>query len=808
MSEKKKEKVRNLHMKRTLAAAGTMLACAAIFGIAGNSQDSQAAGKYTISKSTQPCNSTYRKLPAYNSKTKNYYTIKSYLERLESKGGGTLVLRKGTYKVCSTLVVPSNVTIQFKSGAKIKKTYETGSSSLKPSKVLFRLSDKKAKQYKGTKKVTFKGSKKATIDLGKVNGAVAIDLGHNYYITVSKLNFKGKKGGTYINITGSKRVSVENCSFQNGAEKSGDDYKAAVTLNSVASLPCKNVRITSNKFTKLENGIATTKCKKQVYSTKVSIRKNTFINMSETAVKGKMWDKPVITSNTVKRTDGTNSTSSAVKLYSIKDPDVSKNKIRNCGYAVYIGRASGVNNSISSAKTQDMKENTVSSLRHYYVPYKNASTVRLLYFQTKSDKTFTITPNSEPYREHYDDLPEYKANSSQARTYFVFRSYMEQLEYAGGGTITVAPGTYKLSHAVCIPSNVTVNFQSGVRIQKVKAADTSLAINKTMFEIVPPSKEGEKNSVGGYNGSRNVTLQGDVNVVIDCDNVLNAMAIIMGHAQNITIRNIAFTNEYGSHFIELNSSKNVTIENCSFTDFRIYNNKSHKEAINVDTTDSNNNGFNYDWSTHDRTACDTVNIKGCMFNNMGAAVGSHTYSVNTLNQQIYHENVTIQDCKVNQTYNAAVRMMNWRNAVIKDNVFAGIQGLQDNKGYKYVCVLAKGVVNPTIKGNTFSKGGTKKNCAVRIDMKSSADVQAAINAGYADSYSQITEQNIIDLRDNTVGVGCYKYFRIVNEDGSDRDHKECMFNNSANASEGEDDSKEEPIEEDPKTETEAVDKKG
>ena len=47
------------------------------------------------------------------------------------------------------------------------------------------------------------------------------------------------------------------------------------------------------------------------------------------------------------------------------------------------------------------------------------------------------------------------------------------------------------------------------KIQKVKAVNTNLATNKTMFELVPPSKEGVKNSVGGYNGSQNVTLQGN-----------------------------------------------------------------------------------------------------------------------------------------------------------------------------------------------------------------------------------------------------------------------------------------------------------
>lgn len=783
-----------MYMKRKVAAAGILLACGVVCGMAQNPGDAQAAGKYTISKSTKPCDASYRKLSSYNSKTKHYYTIKSYLEKLKSRGGGTLVLKKGTYKVCSTLVIPSNVTIQLKSGAKLKKTYETGSSSLKPTKTLFKLASK-AKDYKGTKKVAIKGAKKATIDLGKVNNAMAIDMGHNYNVSVSKIQFKGKKGGAYINIAGSKKVSVEDCTFTNGQEKSGNK-QTAVTVNSLGATPCLNVKITSNTFQKLESGVASTKYKKDAYSTKISIKKNTFTDMRDAAVIGKMWDEPVITSNTVKRRDNTNATSSAIKLYSIKDPEVSRNTFDNCGYAVNIARASSVDNTLSQEKISSMKNNEVGSLTHYYVPYKNATTTRLFYFQSKSDNTFTITPSSKPYREHYEDDKDYTANGGQAKTYFMFRSYMEQLEYAGGGTLNVQAGNYKLSHSVCIPSNVTVNFQSGVKIQKVKAVDTNLATNKTMFEIVPPSKEKVKNSVSGYNGSQNVTLQGDVNVIIDCDNVVNAMGVVMGHAQNVVIRNIAFTNEYGSHFIELNSSKNVTIENCSFTDFRVYNNKSHKEAINVDTTDLNTNGFNYEWSSHDRTACNTVNINNCMFTNMGAAIGSHTYSVDMNNQQIYHENVTIQNCKVNQTYNAAVRIWNWRNTVIKDNQFLGIQGLEDNKGYNYTCILVRGAVNPTITGNTFSKGGTKQKCAICVEILSSASVATAVAAGYADTICQISEQNYEDMKKNTVLEGCYKYYRVEFEDGTYKPRKECLFEVSDSADEGEDTSKNDEVKDD------------
>nr|MBP3597875.1 hypothetical protein [Eubacterium sp.] len=421
---------------------------------------------------------------------------------------------------------------------------------------------------------------------------------------------------------------------------------------------------------------------------------------------------------------------------------------------------------------------------------------RWFYFRNKEDKDFVITPTTGPYHEKYEDTSDYTAYNSEAKTYFILRSYMEQLEYAGGGTITLAPGTYELSHSVCIPSNVTLTLSDGVIVKKRAATDTDMATNKAMFELVPPSKEAAKNSIGGYNGSQNVTIQGQGSSIIDCNNIVSAMGVVMGHAQNVTIKNIAFLNDHGSHFIEMNSSKNVTVESCSFTDFKIYDNKSHKEAINIDTPDTNNNGFSYEWSNHDRTPCNTVLINNCLFTNIGVAVGSHTYSVSTTGQQIYHENVTIQNCQTSSTYNAAIRMFNWKNAVIKDNKFHGVQGLEDNKGKSYVCILARGVVNPTITGNSFNKGtkpdGTvKRSCAVRIDMVTAASVQGAVNAGYPNTISELSEQNYADLKNNTIDASCYKYFRVVNEDGSNKPKEECMFNNASAGADGEDTSSEE-----------------
>ncbi len=161
-------------------------------------------------------------------------------------------------------------------------------------------------------------------------------------------------------------------------------------------------------------------------------------------------------------------------------------------------------------------------------------------------------------------------------------------------------------------------------------------------------------------------------VRMNCANVKNCMALVMGHARNITIEGITFQNEYGSHFMELNSSCNVTIEKCTFEGFKVLDKKSYKECINVDGTDLNTDGFNYDWSAHDKTICKNILIQNTTFKNIGTAIGSHTYSANG-QTQLYHENVRILNNTFDGTYNAAIRALNWKDTVISGNSFYGFR---------------------------------------------------------------------------------------------------------------------------------------
>ena len=355
-------------------------------------------------------------------------------------------------------------------------------------------------------------------------------------------------------------------------------------------------------------------------------------------------------------------------------------------------------NSITAKRIAQMKKNTVKKVMHYYVTFSNdgKKQKRLFYYRDKSDNNLYLRPETRPYRERYTDEDTYRGNT---KGYYQLRSYMEQLEYCGGGTLTLKKGTYYISNAVCIPSNVKIVFEDGVVIKKTKAIyQTELDNHKVIFIFVPPSKEKKKESVSGYGGTHDVTMTGIGNVVIDCNNKLPGRGMDMGHCRNIVIENLTFHNQYGSHYIELNSSQNVIVRNCNFWKFRDYKGDTYKEAINIDGTDYAVNGFNHVWSKHDKTVCQNIEITNCKFTDLGTAIGSHTYVANQ-GQQCYHTNIRITNNVFFGSTNCAIRALNWKNVLIADNSFRDI-GIQN--GAKNFSIFMGGVIDATVTRNAFA----------------------------------------------------------------------------------------------------------
>lgn len=426
---------------------------------------------------------------------------------------------------------------------------------------------------------------------------------------------------------------------------------------------------------------------------------------------------------------------------------ISKKTVKKRAGRRIIKRTVITKNSITAKRIAQMKKNTVKKVTHYYVTFSNdgKKQKRLFYYRDKSDNNLYLRPETRPYRERYTDEDTYRGNT---KGYYQLRSYMEQLEYCGGGTLTLKKGTYYISNAVCIPSNVKIVFEDGVVIKKTKAIyQTELDNHKVIFIFVPPSKEKKKESVSGYGGTHDVTMTGIGNVVIDCNNKLPGRGMDMGHCRNIVIENLTFHNQYGSHYIELNSSQNVIVRNCNFWKFRDYKGDTYKEAINIDGTDYAVNGFNHVWSKHDKTVCQNIEITNCKFTDLGTAIGSHTYVANQ-GQQCYHTNIRITNNVFFGSTNCAIRALNWKNVLISDNSFRDI-GIQN--GAKNFSIFMGGVIDATVTRNAFA------NVYVPVTIRQQIQYELERKAGYPISECQITDKNWEDLlRTNVIYGAVFK----------------------------------------------------
>ncbi|MBR2213576.1 MAG: hypothetical protein IJ889_03965 [Eubacterium sp.] len=288
--------------------------------------------------------------------------------------------------------------------------------------------------------------------------------------------------------------------------------------------------------------------------------------------------------------------------------------------------------------------------------------------------------------------------------YLGLNSYLEKMRKKGGGTLTIKKGTYKICNAICVPSNITIIFKSGVKF--VKTSKTGIKGQKAasgMWQIVPKKKSLKKNSVKGYNGSKNVKFIAQGKVTFDMKKKYG-MCVACAHNDGVEISGITFKGMNGDHYIEVNGSKNVNIHNNYFgaavskTKKKNYN----KEAINVDTPDAKTHGIPLKWVKKDITPCQNVTIQNNTFYGITRGVGTHKYSQKG-GKHVYHKNVKVIGNKFYNIYDNGVFVLNWQGATINNNVFNNI-GKTSNLSYSSGShgISGGGIQGITIKGNSFT----------------------------------------------------------------------------------------------------------
>jgi hypothetical protein len=274
---------------------------------------------YTLKPSGAPYKNKYTNAVTYNKYTKQYYMLRSYLERLEQIGGGTLVLTKGTYKITNILFVPSKVTIRLMDGAKLMKSYKTGTTKMLPSKSMFQLiAPSKSKingvygGYEGESDIHFIGTGSAVIDLDYSKDSIGIVIGHNSDISIQGITFQNMYSGHFIELDATRDITIENNTFQNHkASLSG--IKEAINIDTpdkktkgfnVAwtkydGTPNLNVIIQNNSFENLERAIGTHKYTGGKYHENIQILNNTIKNTTSDAIRIINWKKTSIVGNKI-----------------------------------------------------------------------------------------------------------------------------------------------------------------------------------------------------------------------------------------------------------------------------------------------------------------------------------------------------------------------------------------------------------------------------------------------------------------------------------------------------------------------------
>lgn len=380
----RKRKIKNIiKMKNLLMAILTISILIPTIYIA---KPIQASGKvYKITTKTKPCDSS-AKYSTYNKYTKHYYTLLSYLKKLEKEGGGTLELSKGTYTISNTLYVPSNVTIKLKDGVKIVKGKKSGTSKFTASKSIFQFcgyskSSKKGvyKKYNGESNISIIGEGSAVIDMKYDKDAVGIMMCHNRNIKIKGITFQNMYGGHFIEMDASDNVSIENSTFKNHKDSTNNN-KEAINLDtpdkntngfhadwsSYDKTPNKNVTIVNCTFKDLERSIGTHKYSQNKLHTNVKIINNKMINNDQDAIRVMNWEEPIIKGNTITNVGDKKAGLRAILISGVINPQISGNVFEEVSRPIQIipWRNTGdgkeydiIYNSISDACLEIMKDN-------------------------------------------------------------------------------------------------------------------------------------------------------------------------------------------------------------------------------------------------------------------------------------------------------------------------------------------------------------------------------------------------------------------------------------------------------------------
>ncbi|MEU1805831.1 right-handed parallel beta-helix repeat-containing protein [Streptomyces sp. NPDC019937] len=280
---------------------------------------------------------------------------------------------------------------------------------------------------------------------------------------------------------------------------------------------------------------------------------------------------------------------------------------------------------------------------------------------------------------------------------------------AGGGWVIVPAGTWLLS-------TLPLRIYDNTRLTLLPGAE----LRRNMAETMLINGDAAQN-FGGYTGHSNITIEGGLWNMRGTTAGLtgSVMCISIGHASDITIRDLEIRDVPGFHAIELNSTKRGTIQNCRFRGYIDPGGRDFSEAIQIDLAKSS--GVFGGFGPYDHTPTEDVLVTGCYFGASGTAgttawprgIGSHSATITK-----FHRRIRIVGCTFESVLQYAISAYNWEDVTVSANTFSScgsgvrirsviVTDTEDTKDPAGNQTSAsQSIKNFAVSGNTFRFGGS------------------------------------------------------------------------------------------------------
>ena len=247
-------------------------------------------------------------------------------------------------------------------------------------------------------------------------------------------------------------------------------------------------------------------------------------------------------------------------------------------------------------------------------------------------------------------------------------------ENSGQGIFTkvvIPKGTYLISSALVVYSDTWIYCEEGVEIKRCISYGPMLRY--------------DNNGVGGYDGVKNVIVEGGLwNGNTDqWPNTADFSNIRFAHCRNILLKDMHVKNNENGHHMEIGGAADVTIEGCTFTGYTGYR---KKEAIQLDCM--NNSRVFAGYAPFDDTSCENVVIKNNLFSGICRGLGSHSATLG-----IYYTDILIEGNVFENLDDVAMIMYNYKNCTITNNTITNCASGID---FKAMSSLPNNNFNPPV----------------------------------------------------------------------------------------------------------------